>query len=155
MRFRKDGWHYADLKVQGKTFDEYYSYSESALQNAEYRKFWDECPKAEPGDVWRIYWYHHDDQGHQLNDWIAGYAICCLGCGRVHPWTQALNCGQKIQTEYGESCIHVQNRTSCWTWTGSAEEGTLTASPSLQVVKERCEWGCGWHGYIQNGDLHT
>lgn len=150
MRFRTDGWHYADLKVTGMTFEQYYG---ARVATDEARKYWDETPKAEPGDVWRIHWHHHVD-GKQVDDWIAGYAICCPGCSRVHNWTTALNCA----TSRGEGkCVHNSDRPygSCWNWTGSAEEGTLSATPSLQVVKERCEWGCGWHGYITNGDLHN
>lgn len=150
MRFRTDGWHIADLKAAGHTFEEYYKDSDWHPTDEE-KKYWEETPKAEPGDVWRVHWYHHDDAtGGQIDDQIAGYAICCIKCGRVHTWTSARNCGQQLEV----GCAHQRDRTSCWTWSGSAEDGTLTASPSLMVVTEACEWKCTFHGYIQNGDIH-
>jgi hypothetical protein len=157
MRFRRGGQHFADLKAAGGTFDEHYgdvSTFTSPEERARWRANWEATPKAEPGDVWRIF-YHHEVDGQQIDDQIAGYDICCIACGRVHAWTSARNCNQKIPMPWGESCVHREARTSCWTWTGSAEEGTLTASPSLQVLKEYCPWGCGWHGFIQNGDIHA
>lgn len=167
MRFRTDGWHYADMKAAGETFeqhhrpDEFYGVNEG--QYEVWKKFFDDTPKAEPGDVWRIF-YGHGVDGVQVDDWVAGYAICCIGCGRVHNWTSALNCGQKVKRAYQdtqgnrqeyETCIHQEQHTSCWSWTGDAEAGTLTAASSLQVVADRCPWHCGWHGFIQNGDIHV
>ncbi len=152
MRFRTDGWHYADLKAAGETFESHYLETDPWRTDPVIQKYWAETPKAEPGDVWRIHWYHRDENDVQLDDWIAGYAICCIGCSRVHCWTTALNCAQK--TKEG-SCVHSEAHGSCWSWSGSAEEGTLTASPSLQVVADRCPWHCGWHGYIQAGDIHV
>src|SRR5665213_3555856 len=140
MRFRKDGWHYADLKARGMTFEQYFSWEDSASVREQYKKEWDAVPKAEPGDVWRIHWSHHEPpSGPQIDDWLAGYAICCIGCGRVHDWMSANNCSQKIQSSYKDSstgldvpyttCVHQRDHTSCWAWTGSAEEGTLTGAP--------------------------
>lgn len=108
----------------------------------------DPRPKPQPGDTWRIYWYHLDEEGNQINDWLAGYAICCPKCLKVHHWTTASNCPRTP-----EGCAHEKAHTSCWTWTGSAEEGTLTASPSLFSVEAL--GGCGWHGWLQNGELHN
>jgi hypothetical protein len=161
MRFRTDGWHYADLKAEGKDLGSWCV--EGMVPTEEEKKYWEVTQKAEPGDVWRIHWYHRDEDDKQLDDWIAGYAICCIGCGRVHCWTSALNCGQRVQRSYVdtngntvpyETCVHQEAHGSCWQWSGSAEEGTLTAAPSLQVVADRCPWKCGWHGFIQNGDIH-
>jgi hypothetical protein len=159
MRFRMDSWHYADLKV-AMTWEQYTD-GWSSSPTEEDKRYWDETPKAEPGDVWRIHWSHHDPiDGPQIDDRIAGYAICCIGCGHVHAWTTAGNCNQKIQCSYKDSntgldvpytsCVH-SGLTSCWNWTGSAEEGTLTATPSLQVTQDECKW----HGYITNGDIHV
>jgi len=153
MRFRTDGWHYADLKASGETFENYYPESDPWRTDPIVKKYWDDTPKAEPGDVWRIFWYHRGSDGEYIDDRIAGYAICCIGCGRVHNWINARHCSQPVQKDWGESCVHRENYTSCWTWSGSAEEGTLTASPSLQVLQGP-DQPCGWHGYIQDGDIH-
>ena len=163
MRFRTDGWHYADLKAAGETFETYYPETDP-WRDPEVKRCWDETPKAERGDVWRIYWFHRGPYGGQIDDWLAGYAICCIGCGRVHTWTNALNCAPKLRKSFVDTagkrqeydtCVHQENHSSCWTWSGSAEAGTLHASPSLQVVAERCPWRCGWHGFIERGDIHT
>lgn len=143
MRFRTDSWYIADKKAAGM---EHHAWICELEQ-------WNETPKAEPGDVWRIHWHGGP---------IAGYAICCIGCRRVHAWTTALNCAQRFQQFHKDSegkdipywtCPH-QGTGSCWNWSGSAEEGTLTASPSLKV-EPIGESPCDWHGYIQNGDIHT
>ncbi len=161
MRFRTDGWHYADLKAEGYTFEDYFAGRPLAEVEME-RQYWDVTFKAERGDVWRIFW-RHEVNGAHVDDWVAGYAICCVACGRIHAWTTALNCGQKVKRTYHdvegkpveyETCVHQENHTSCWTWTGSAEANTLTASPSLLVVKDRCPWGCGWHGWIKDGEIN-
>lgn len=94
---------------------------------------------AQQGDVWRIHWHSGP---------LAGYAITCPKCKQVHQWTTALNCREA-------GCPH-NGVSSCWKWTGSPEEGTLTASPSLHCVTE---WkgnptgGCGWHGHLSNGQM--
>lgn len=155
MRFRSDGWHYADLKARGMTFEEYHSWGPWMEED---KKYWDDCPKAEPGDVWRIFWGGENRDENR----VAGYAICCPGCGHVHNWTTAGNCNSKIPASYVDSktggivqyqtCVH-SGISSCWNWSGSAEEGTLTGTPSLQVTASDPE--CHWHGYITNGDLHN
>jgi len=146
MHFRTDGWHYADIKAKGESFDQHYPPDSfiTAEEREQWKKHFDETPKAEKGDVWRIHWAN--DRG------IAGYAICCIVCGRVHTWTQARNCS----TKKGDgTCAHNsgENLSSCWNWSGSAEEGTLTATPSLMVVTEVCEWHCNYHGFITNGEI--
>src|SRR4051812_30389193 len=147
MRFRRDGFRYADLKASGVSKEDYFK---GRIATPEESGFWDATPPAQPGDVWRIFWHHRVDD-IQVNDQIAGYDICCIACGRCHAWTSARNCGSRKEDG---SCDHTNARSSCWQWSGSAEAGTLSASPSLQVIKEYCPWGCGWHGYITNGDIH-
>jgi len=163
MRFRTDGSHYADLKTFGWTWegDGERSYGKCFAPGPEYdeaKAGWDATPKAEPGDVWRLHWGGVAELGESGP--VAGYAICCPGCGHVHPWIRAKNCNQKVQKSYVdsktgqsvayESCVH-EGVSSCWQWSGSAEEGTLTASPSLQVQQDDCHW----HGWIQAGDIHN
>lgn len=170
MRFRTDGWHYADLKTFGWTWDgdgekSYGKSYRGSPDEAEAKKCFEETPKAEPGDTWRQFWSHHDENDKQIDDRLAGYAICCMGCGHVHAWTTASNCQFNLTEHHytdkdGKDvaykvCGH-SGVGSCWVWTGSAEEGTLTARPSLQVTLDKYEpGGCNWHGYIDNGDLHT
>lgn len=124
MHFRTDGWHIADLKTKGEPYDDFYS-----------KALWDSIPPATPGDVWRVLWSTGP---------IAGYAIGCPLCTQIHAWTSALNCSNKTHTG---SCAH-SGVGSCWTWTGCAEDGTLSANPSLYAVR-----ACGWHGWLRNGVL--
>jgi|SRR5579872_2914802 len=130
IRFRSDSWWIADGKAVGKSRPDWVS-AES----------WDAVPKAEPGDTWRVTWYKEDTGGNPIEGPFAGYDICCPGCKRVHPWTTATNCLPK-------PCPH-EGKGSCWRWSGSAEDGTLTAQPSL--LSERSKGGCGWHGFLTNG----
>lgn len=149
MRFRTDGWHYADLKCAGITPEKFAEWH-GPNQVEAYKNF----PAAEPGDIWRIHWYAPEGQQGP----IAGYAICCPKCKRVHAWTTATNCSQKtIERSYTDkdgkvvkykSCPH-EGTGSCWNWSGSAENNTLTASPSLFNQAP----DCGWHGWLQNGVL--
>lgn len=97
---------------------------------------------AMPGDTWRVRWHKEGGEGP-----IAGYAICCPKCREVHWWTGALNCGTRKSDGV---CAH-SGVASCWEWTGSAEAGTLTASPSLHCLSDR--GGCGWHGWLKDGVL--
>lgn len=86
-------------------------------------------PPAQPGDVWRL---------------RAGYALTCPNerCDQgVHYWDHAWDCPLRQDA----------NAPPCWTWTGSPEEGTLTASPSLHVLAEK--GGCGWHGWLRDGEM--
>ena len=110
----------------------------------------DNRPGPEPGDTWRIHWYHQVD-GVQVNNRLAGYAICCPLCKKVHNWTSANNCSQKRLLVSGQSCAHIDAGTSCWTWSGSAENNKLTASPSLHC--DASVGGCGWHGHLIDGVL--
>lgn len=117
--------------------------------------------KPTPGDIWEIHWYASPAEcrgihggvesncwqgcGHEHKGPLAGYAICCPGCGAVHHWTTASNCGSlKPQSA---TCDH-SGKSSCWTWTGSPQEGTLSASPSLHA-----SGSCGWHGWLKDGEL--
>ncbi len=109
-------------------------------------------PKAtfQAGDTFRIYWYHMVN-GKQVDDQLAGYMICCPKCLTLHSWTSAKDC--KVGTSPTQVyCDHQRNRTSCWTWTGSAEDNKLSASPSLQVVKGK-DQPCDWHGVLTDGVL--
>lgn len=159
MRFRTDRWHYADLKANGWTWEQYAKCFHDSEDVAAIKIEWDAVPPAQKGDVWRIFWHHEEAPGKQLNDRIAGYAICCIICGKVHAWTSARNCSQKVKRSYVDSsgktveydsCVH-SGLASCWIWTGSAEAGTLTASPSLMVIPGPDR--CNYHGWIRNGEI--
>lgn len=159
MRFRTDSAHIAELKRQGKTFEE------STFSDWPTREEWDATPAAEAGDTWRVRWGVTVDQraAGMTEGPIAGYAIACIKCKEVHGWTTALNCEPKIPWSHswtdsegvahassGTKCVH-SGVGSCWQWTGSAEANTLHASPSLHSVLEK--GGCGYHGFLQNGIL--
>lgn len=147
MRVRTDSWYVAGWKraalVGGRD-----DVAEDILN--------DPIPAAELGDVWVIRFDGDSTQSHdgKPDDWpIVGYAMTCPieSCEQgVHDWTWAHNCGQKLP-EGGSRCAHMRDRTSCWTWTGSAEDGTLSATPSLHSPTDL--GGCGFHGYLTNGVL--
>lgn len=126
MRFRSDSRYIAEAKALGRRYAKHYGT----------RKEWNAVPAAEPGDTWRVRWHGTDA--------IAGYDICCPKCRHVHGWTTALNCRSR---DGKGSCEH-SGKGSCWTWTGSAEQGTLSASPSLLASQ-----ACGFHGFLTNGAL--
>ena len=90
---------------------------------------------AQPGDVWIL---------RNQNGGIVGYGLTCPNeaCDQgAHAWDHARDCPHRYE----------RDAPPCWTWTGSIEDGTLTATPSLHVVKE---WGgCGWHGWLRNGEM--
>lgn len=92
---------------------------------------------AQPGDVWEL---------RNKNGGLTGYGLTCPNeqCeSGAHAWDHARDCPLRAAPD----------APPCWAWTGSAEEGTLTASPSLHVVKE---WGgCGWHGFLRNGQMEA
>jgi hypothetical protein len=164
MNFRTDGSHYADMKAHGWTFDgdgekAYGKCFTDEKDREEARASWEAVPPAQPGDVWRLVW-----GGVGNEDKLAGYSICCPGCGHVHAWVRASNCHDgeiEIVDKYSDAdgiheykykqCVHQREHRSCWTWTGSPEDGTLTGAPSLLVQQDDCKW----HGFIQNGDIHT
>lgn len=90
---------------------------------------------AEPGDAWAL---------RNRNGDVTGYALTCPNeaCDQgVHPWDHAFDCPVRA----------ADDAPPCWTWTGDVESGTLTATPSLHVLKE--SGGCGWHGWIRNGEM--
>lgn len=149
MRFRKDSWHFADLKTHGWTVEKMrklncYSPEDLAIFEA--------MEPVRPGDVWRIRWCRPGNEAGP----IAGYAIGCPKCGHAHAWTTANNCGQAFTATYRDNvtgkdvpyktCAH-NGKASCWEWTGSAEAGTLTARPSLLSPE------CGFHGWLTDGEL--
>lgn len=92
---------------------------------------------ARPGDMWTCMF---SDRGQ------AGYWLCCPKCGDLHAVTSASNCTEKGTFGGYVMCRHQHERISCWTWSGSAENNTLTAHPSIHFVGE-----CGWHGWLENG----
>jgi hypothetical protein len=154
MRFRTDNWSYADLKAHGWTKEKLAAEFEHPL---DYADALDATPMAQPGDVWRVHWYREGG----VEGPLAGYAICCIKCGHVHQWTTANNCKTNLQdVSYTnndgqlithKSCEHVRTGSgSCWQWTGSAEDNSLTASPSLQETGS-----CGFHGFLENGQLKS
>jgi hypothetical protein len=139
-RFRTDSAHYAELAATPDKAREYYANDPATLEVIL------RTPPPEPGDLWRITWHAPEGEPSPL----AGYAIACPRCREVHRWTTANNCHVE---EVGGLCVHERSQNggrlgSCWTWTGSAEEGTLTATPSLHN-----SGGCGWHGFLTNGEL--
>lgn len=129
-------------------------------------------PPPEPGDAWRIGWYMQEGEATEdfirtyrrrygdasippeSNVPLAGFAICCIKCGEVHHWTSANNCSTRKQlppwkdqagVEHpggGYTCQHIEDRTSCWTWTLDADGRPLTARASLL-----CHI-CGYHGFL-------
>lgn len=105
---------------------------------------------AQPGDVWRVVWTGPGSwqSGVPSDDPrpLAGFVITCPveSCpDAVHLWVSADNCSCKIE---GGSCCH-DGVGSCWTWTGSAVAGTLTANPSLFASGAQCKW----HGWLRDG----
>lgn len=146
MRLRTDSWYIAGWKraaalgrpdVAGSVLD-------------------DPVPAAELGDVWVIRFDGDRTQSHDNTpeDWpIIGYALTCPNeqCRfGVHDWTWANNCGEKLPE--GEArCTHMRDRRSCWQWSGSVDDGTLTATPSLHSPTEL--GGCGWHGHLRDGEM--
>jgi hypothetical protein len=136
--FRTDSAHYAELARTPDKAREYYGNDPATLEEIL------RTPPAQPGDLWRIHWHSEAEPPP-----LAGYAIGCPRCLEVHRWTSANNCHEG---EVDGLCVHERSQNggrlgSCWTWTGSAEEGTLTASPSLLNNQ------CGWHGWLRNGEL--
>lgn len=145
IRFRTDGWFMADdaaTFVRGEKM--LWHHTPDELIGTE---------PAQPGDIWRSQWHRAEGEGP-----IAGYAICCPKCLHVHAWCSASNCNAPRRTfswtddqgveHQGSVCIH-SGEGSCWTWTGNAEDGTLSASPSLHCAEAL--GGCGWHGHLTNG----
>lgn len=155
MRFRTDGWHWADLRNHQSDESIARIYKDDPEALAQIRA----TEPAKPGDVWRIHWRKEDASGNVIEPGpLAGYAICCPKCNHVHAWTTAGNCSAARRhytwkdaqgVEHPASvCIH-SGEGSCWQWTGSAEENKLTAHPSLLVTDP----DCGFHGWLQNGVL--
>lgn len=153
VRFRDDGWIVADDAAAFIRGDKLlFNHPVEELIGIE---------PAKPGDIWRSRWYAselRDGQYVQVDGPLAGYAICCPKCLHVHSWNQATNCVFELQprewtkldgtVESYNVCGH-NGKGSCWNWTGSAEDGTLSASPSLH--SNEAKGGCGWHGFLTNG----
>lgn len=146
IRLRLDGIGDADdaaRRLRGETVDW------CACGDPECHAVAKATPPAAPGDTWRLTFYDSDN--------TAGYAICCPKCLRIHHWCNASNCGEKHPYDWtdrdgtkrtGWTCGHQDRRESCWTWTGSASDGTLTCVPSLLECGD-----CKWHGWVTNGEL--
>lgn len=140
MRFRTDGAWHADWHarlLRNDTLPEHVAESLDRIKAT---------PPAEPGDVWRMTWSGEADV-------LAGYIICCPRCLLLHHWCQANNCtvGPKCEDcRCTHSCTKAGTLGSCWSWTGVAEENSLSASPSLHASGEG---SCGWHGWLRNGEL--
>lgn len=151
IRFRTDSWFKADDAARRARGIETVWFDPEELAGVE---------PAQPGDCWRSRWALSVDQtaAGMTEGPVAGYAICCPKCLAVHAWTSAVNCAQPREFTYvdngvthtGKSCVH-SGVGSCWNWTGSPEEGTLGGTPSLHCVESL--GGCGWHGYLTNGQL--
>lgn len=108
----------------------------------------DAIEPAKIGDVWRAH-YPSGGQDHHV-----GYALTCPNeqcADGVHHWTWAGNCSERVSGDEHRRCQHQLDGVSCWAWTGSAEDSTLTAHPSLHSVVGR--GGCGWHGWLRNGEM--
>lgn len=115
--------------------------------------------EALPGDVWIIRQPpgqpNHRAWHEEHPDWpIVGYALTCpkADCETgAHLWDHAHEChaGHTIDGAV-QLCIKGPDR-GCWDWTGSAADGTLSASPSLHCSAEL--GGCGWHGWLHNGEM--
>ena len=153
IHFRTDGEHYADLKTYGWTREKFIA--EYPDRVPDYVDLFESIPTAQPGDIWMAHWYKESGEKP-----LAGYAICCVKCGHVHKWTTAGNCQTDVQEVHYKdqdgadksysACVHRRTGTgSCWIWTGSAGDGTLSASPSLLVTSPEC----GWHGWLRDGEL--
>lgn len=136
MRLRTDSLHIAgwkrahDLRGCAVVCGDKPKRNHVAHQPRKYR-----AKPAEPGDVWVL---------HNRNGAITGYAMTCPNeaCEQgVHPWDHAYNCPVRAEPD----------APPCWSWTGSIEEDSLTATPSLHVLAER--GGCGWHGFITSGQM--
>jgi len=112
-------------------------------------------PVAKPGDVWVIRMAVEKDEmwtsPRKGKGAIVGYALTCPNeaCPfGVHDWTWANNCTAKTSQS---RCQHMAERRSCWDWTGSIKDDSLTAAPSLHSPTEL--GGCGWHGWLRDGRL--
>lgn len=145
IRFRTDCWFRADDAARHARHQETLYFEITELAGVE---------PAQPGDCWRVRWCATGDQVGP----IAGYAICCPVCKQVHSWTSARNCGSKRDRGAGIIACDHSGVGSCWIWSGSAEEGTLTAQPSLHAIDEGGRagdnaHGCGWHGRLRNGEM--
>lgn len=147
MRFREDGADEAERHARSLAGEKVYECDCDNPECTSKRVSWEKVPPSEPGDTWECHWYRPkgEPQGP-----IAGYIICCPRCRKLHYWTSANNCGSKRKLDGGGwTCDH-SGKSSCWTWTGSPRDGTLTGSPSLFA---NGEGHCGWHGHLRNGEM--
>lgn len=144
MNFRTDSEYYATCKVFACNDDgtlKATAEADLAFLSAEDRAATLATDLPKPGDTWRLEWHSGP---------FAGYAICCPKCKRIHHWDSANNCADGV---INGICKHRRTEDggqlgSCWVWSGSAEDNSLSAQPSLHV-----SLGCGWHGWLTNGVL--
>lgn len=141
MRFRTDNAYIADRKAQGRGF----------ILVAGWATIdeWLQTPPAQPGDTWRVHW--HDNDAVDKQGPLAGYDIFCPRCKKLHAWTTAHNCASRRALPGGGFTCDHSGKGSCWTWSGSAEQNLLSASPSLH--SDPAHGGCGFHGHLTNGEL--
>lgn len=160
MRLRTDGWWRAGMKravlcgaVPNPLDDP------EGNWDPKYLAFLRDGEEAKPGDVWRVSWVNGGEgvtrDGQPVPERPAGngYAMTCPreSCkSGAHSWVHASDC----QGAYGDPCKVGAGRVSCWDWTGSPEEGNLTANPSLYIMgPESGHHGCGFHGFLRDGVL--
>jgi len=158
MRVRTDSWHNAGRKravllgaVPNPLNDPDRSWS------PDWRRFM-VAPgnEAVPGDCWVV--RQNPDDGTERGwgastlGWpVVGYGLVCPleSCTEgVHVWDHASDCPGRFGSE---PCKYDNGQAGCWTWTGTPEDDTLTGSPSLHCMAER--GGCGWHGWLRNGQM--
>lgn len=111
--------------------------------------------EARPGDVWVLRQQPGDASlrswrnDPEVADWpVTGYGLVCPdeGCDAgVHCWDHASDCPGRYK---GGFCKN--GGPSCWRWTGTPEDDTLTGEPSLLI---RGESTCGWHGHLRSGQM--
>lgn len=142
IRFRTDDSNHVQMRMKGTAWADHLGVSQETYEA---------LSPALPGDTWRLRWYAEHGEGP-----IAGYAIWCPKCNDLHHWTTATNCRQGGQEHSYKDEAGTEHRYyvcghsgvgSCWQWSGSAEDGTLTARPSLLCHT------CGFHGWLTNGVL--
>jgi len=142
MRLRRDNWHTAGQRRARDL---------GALDTSSWDREWAmrlfQVPAALVGDVWRV--AVHDDDGR-----CHGFVLTCpvVSCDQgVHAWHHGSKCPARRSRSNPCALGDRPGMDSCWTWTGSAEAGTLTATPSLH--SPLADGGCGFHGFLTNGVL--
>ena len=149
--FYRAGWKRAML--HGALPDPRTAPSPSGEWSPDWIAFVEHGEEAQPDDVWILRQPPGDPCRRNYRedhlDWpIVGYALTCPqpACATgVHAWDHAHEC-----KACPGGCQKGPDR-GCWDWSGSAYDNTLTANPSLHCVLEL--GGCGWHGWLRNGEM--